>query len=305
MRIIVNGQQAFGRTVLEALLERGENVIAVYSAPENPGQRPDPLTEAARERDIPLYQPKSFKGPEIADAFAALEPELCVMAYVILLVPETILNLPTHGTIQYHPSLLPRHRGPSSINWPIIQGETQTGLSIFWPDEGLDTGPILLQEEVAIGPDDTLGTLYFEHLFPMGVAALLEGVDRVKAGDAPRIEQDDSQATYEGWCGKQEARVDWSKPVDEVYNLIRGTNPQPGAWTTHDGKSLQIFDATKTLDSQGEPGEVTGIDEESMTVAASGGQIRILRVRAEGGKKLSASEFAADSGLANGARFGA
>ena len=122
----------------------------------------------------------------------SLNADLCVMAYVTLLVPEPVLNAPRLGSIQYHPSLLPLHKGPSSINWPIIFGETKTGLSIFWPDEGLDTGPILLQKEVEIAPDDTLGSLYFNHLFPMGVAAMVEGVDLVRDGKAPRIEQDNT-----------------------------------------------------------------------------------------------------------------
>jgi methionyl-tRNA formyltransferase len=150
MRIIVHGQQAFGKAVLEALLNRGEDVIAVYCGPEKEGQRQDPLKEFALSKNLPVHQPKSFRKQEVWDQFAALKPELCVMAYVTLFVPEEVLNIPTHGTIQYHPSLLPRHRGPSSINWPIIWGESKTGLTVFWPDNGLDTGPVLLQKEVPI-----------------------------------------------------------------------------------------------------------------------------------------------------------
>ena len=165
---------------LEALLERGENVVArVYGA----GKRALEPTRLPTPRVSSVYRSFSrapFKKAEVAEEFAALKPDLGVMAYVTLLVPQTILDLPTHGTIQYHPSLLPRHRGPSSINWPIIQGETKTGLTIFWPDEGLDTGPVLLQKEVEIGPDATLGSLYFDYLYPMGVAAMLEAVDLVK-----------------------------------------------------------------------------------------------------------------------------
>jgi len=168
MRIVVNGQQAFGQAVLEALLDRDDEVVAVYCAPDRHGRRVDPLKETAVARGISVYQPASFKTPEVLEGFTALGADLCVMAYVVLLVPTPILEAPRLGTIQYHPSLLPRHRGPSSINWPIIQGEAKTGLTIFWPDEGLDTGPILLQKEVAIGPDDTLGSLYFDQLFRSG-----------------------------------------------------------------------------------------------------------------------------------------
>jgi methionyl-tRNA formyltransferase len=304
MRIVVNGQQAFGKAVLEALLERGEQVVGVYCAPDKPGRPVDPLKEAAIAHGLPVYQPASFKGPAVLEDFKALAPDLAVMAYVILLVPESILNAPTHGTIQYHPSLLPRHRGPSSINWPIIQGETKTGLTIFWPDKGLDTGPILLRKEVEIGPDATLGSVYFDHLFPMGVAAMLEAVDLVKAGTAPKVVQDESSATYEGWCRKDDVAIDWHKPVQEVYNLIRGADPQPGAWTTHGGKSLQVFDGAKLAAAGGAPGEVIDVTDDGVAVAAGGGQILIRRLRGEGGKKLPASEYAASSGLTKGTRLG-
>jgi methionyl-tRNA formyltransferase len=307
MRIVVHGQQAFGKSVLEALLERGENVIAVYCAPEpaQGGGRIDPLKEAALARGLPVHQPRSFrKGPEVREQFAALQADLCVMAYVTLIVPEEILDLPTHGTIQYHPSLLPRHRGPSSINWPIIQGETKTGLTIFWPDNGLDTGPILLQKEVEIRDTDTLGTLYFDRLYPMGVSALLEAVDLVRDGKAPRIAQDDSRATYEGWCKSENVEIDWQKPVQEVWNLVRGADPQPGAWTTFNGTTVQLFDAKKLAGAAlAAPGEVTVIDEGGMTVAAVGGQIQVTRVRAGAGK-IGAAEFAKNVGLRAGARLG-
>src|SRR2546421_8497219 len=200
MRIVVHGQQAFGKAVLEGLLKRGENVIAAYVAPEKEGAKADPLKEAAQAAKLPVYQPASYRKPEVWDEFRALKPDLQVMAFVTLFVPEDFLKIPTKGSIQYHPSLLPRYRGPSAINWPIIKGETETGLSIFWPDNGLDTGDILLQKKTPISPDDSLGSIYFDRLFPMGVAAMLEAIDLVKAGKAPRTKQDESQASYEGWC---------------------------------------------------------------------------------------------------------
>src|SRR5437016_13900987 len=241
MRIVVHGQQAFGKAVLEALRKRGEDVVAVYAAPEKEGAKADPLKEAALAAKLPVYQPASYRKPEVWQEFKALKPDLQVMAFVTLFVPEDFLNIPTHGSIQYHPSLLPAYRGPSAINWPIIKGETETGLSIFWPDNGLDTGDVLIQKTTPISGTDTLGSVYFDRLFPMGVEAMLEAVDLVKAGKAQRIKQDESQASYEGWCSADNARIDWGKPWAQVYNLIRGCNPQPGAWTTHEGKKLQIF----------------------------------------------------------------
>jgi methionyl-tRNA formyltransferase len=297
MRIVVHGQQAFGKAVLEALLQRGEDVIAVYVAPPKAGEKADPLKEAALAASLPVNEPASYRTPEVHEAFRALKPDLQVMAFVTLFVPEEFLTIPRFGSIQYHPSLLPRFRGASAINWPIILGETQTGLSIFWPDNGLDTGDVLLQKTTPIGPDDTLGSVYFDRLFPMGVAAMLEAVDLVKAGKAPRIKQDESQATYEGRCTAQNARIDWGKPWQQVYNLIRGCNPAPGAWTTQGGQTVQIFDAkplpaTDPKGIGGKPGEVVAIDGEGFSVVCANGRIRVLRLRPAGGSKMSAGEFA-------------
>ncbi len=304
MRIVVNGQQAFGKSVFDALLERGEQVVAVYCAAEKPGQRPDPLKQAAVEKGLPIYQPKSFRKPEVWEEFKTLSPDLVVMAYVTLFVPEEFLNIPTHGTIQYHPSLLPEHRGPSSINWPIIQGKTRTGLTIFWPDNGLDTGPVLLQKEVEISESDTLGSVYFDRLFPMGVEAMLEAVDLVKAGNAPRIAQDDSKSTYESWCKAEDVGVDWNKSTAEIHNLIRGADPQPGAWTTLAGKKVQLYDSARGAPADGQPGAVTSVEEAGLSVATGDGTVVVARVRPRDGKKMGASEFAQQAGVSVGTQLG-
>jgi methionyl-tRNA formyltransferase len=304
MRIIVNGQQAFGKSVLEALLERGEEVVAVYCEPDKDGRPADPIKEAALERNVPVFQPKSYRKHEVWDQIASLKPDLCVMAYVTLFVPDEALGIPTRGSIQYHPSLLPKHRGPSSINWPIIWGEQKTGLTIFWPDNGLDEGPVLLQKEVEIKDDDTLGSLYFNQLFPLGIAAMLEGVDLVREGNAPRVEQDHSQATYEGWCRQDLVRINWHMPLQTTWNLIRGANPQPGAWTRFEDTAVSIFDCEKILEPKSvQPGQVTDLSESSITVAAADGQIRIKRLRPEKGKKVDAGEWAIEAGIKKGARF--
>ena len=252
---------------------------------------------------LPVYQPVSYKDSAVWDEMAALKADLCVMAYVTLFVPEDALNTPRLGSIQYHPSLLPLHKGPSSINWPIIFGENKTGLSIFWPDNGLDTGPILLQREVDIGPDDTLGSLYFNHLFPMGVEALVEGVDRVRDGTAEKIPQNPEAGTYEGWCRKEDVEIDWTQSVDTVYNLIRGANPQPGAWTTYDDQELGILDCRKA-DANGAPGEVIAIQSDSLVVATASGGLQIDRLRTPDFGKIDAGEFAARTELAPGSVFG-
>ena len=303
MRIALIGQQAFGKSVLDALLERGEEIIAVYCAPDKEGGRPDPLKEAALEHNLPLLQPPSFKEPEVWEAYAAMKPDLCVMAFVTLFVPEEFLYIPTSGTIQYHPSLLPLHRGPSSINWPIIHGRTETGLSIFWPDNGLDEGPVLLQKSVEIGENDTLGSIYFDKLFPMGVDAMLESVDLVRDGKAPKIVQDESKKTYESWCRKKDVEIDWSSPVADIHNLIRGADPAPGAWTTINGAEVKLFESRKTGETGGAPGEIVSIGDDGMVIAAQDGQVRVARARGEGGK-LAAVEFAEAAGVSAGAVFG-
>jgi methionyl-tRNA formyltransferase len=303
MRIIVNGQQAFGKTCLEAILEKGsDEVVAVYTAPDKEGRPADPVKEAALAHGIAVKQPADYSDEAVLAEMRALEADLMVMAYVTIFVPEAARNVPKHGSICFHPSLLPLHRGPSSINWPIIWGANKTGLTIFWPDDGLDEGEILLQKEVDIGPDDTLGTVYFKQIFPLGVASMLEAIDLVRAGDPPRISQDDSRATYESWCRKADAQIDWSRSVGEVYNLIRGTNPQPGAWTTFNGKVLQIYDCAK-VEAGGRTGEVVEVSGEGLTVVAGRGAIRIGRVRFDGGEKQAASQFAAEHDVEKGMRL--
>jgi methionyl-tRNA formyltransferase len=304
MRIIVNGMQAFGKAVLDRLIERGDEVVAVYCPEDNASGRMDPLKEGALCHELPIYQPKSFKTEAVADEFRAHKADLCVMAFVTKIIPSTILNIPAKGSIQYHPSLLPKHRGPSSINWPIIQGETKTGLTIFWPDDGLDTGPLLLWKEVEIEPNDTLGSVYFQKLFPLGVDAMIEAVDLVESGTAPRIEQDHELATYEGWCTGEDAAIDWNRPAQEIHNLIRGANPQPGAWTMLGDEVMQIFDSLHDAAVTGTPGEIVEIDGNDIVVAAANGGVRVQRLRCGLKEKESAADFVARMDLAVGQRLG-
>ncbi len=303
MKLIVHGQQAYGKSVLEAILDKGvDEVVAVYCAPDKEGRPLDPLKEFALEKGLPVHQPETYKNPEVWEQLASHDSDLCVMAYVLLFVPEEALNVPKYGSIQYHPSLLPWHKGPSSINWPIIMGKEKTGLSIFWPDNGLDTGPILLQKEVEIGPDDTLGSIYFNSLFPMGVDAMLESIELVRDGNAPKQGQDPDDGSYEGWCRKDDVQIDWSQGSDEVYNRIRGANPQPGAWTTFNGNEVKIFDSRKA-DGSGEPGAVLSIDDSGAVIATGDGAICVIKVRADAGK-LTTAEYAAAAGLEVGSKLG-
>jgi methionyl-tRNA formyltransferase len=309
MRIALVGQSDFGAATLEAFLHRGDAVVGVFCAPEKQGGTPDPLRLAAEQRHIPAYQMESLQTEEARRALSDLAADLGVMAYVLQFVPQEFANIPRHGMIQFHPSLLPCYRGPSSINWPIIRGDTRTGLTIFRPTDGLDEGPIILQKEISIGPDDTLGSVYFDRLFPMGIAALQEAADLVVNHGAAAGPQDESQASYEGWCRDGEARINWHNHVDWVYNLIRGCDPVPAAWTTFNGKNLRLHAARKHstrafAEVRGRVGAVTAVGEQSVFVTAQGGQIEVFKLRYDGGKKLPAPQVCSEAGLAVGTILG-
>jgi len=309
VKIAVIGQQDFGKAVLEAFLARGDQVAGVFCAPEKEGAKADVLKVAAQEKGVKVFQFPSLRDKQAQDAMRSLGADIGVMAYVLQFAPQEFVNIPKKGTIQYHPSLLPKYRGPSSINWPIIRGDTRTGLTIFRPNDGLDEGPVVLQKETPISADDTLGSVYFDRLFPMGVKAMLEAADLVMAGKHRETVQDESQASYEGWCRAAEAKISWANHVDFIYNVIRGCNPAPGAWTTLNGKKVQIFDSRKhpvrTFGAvKGKIGEVSEIGPQSFFVTGQGGRIEVLKAKHEDGKKVSATEFVAQNGIAAGTLLG-
>lgn len=301
MRIVLMGQGAFCARVLEGLVKKGEEAVGVYTTTDRRGE---PIKEAAEKLGVPAFRPASLRQPEIYESYTRLKPDLLVMAFVTDIVPDEFLTYPRLGAIQYHPSLLPRHRGGSSINWAIAQGETKTGLTIFWTEKGIDTGPILLQKEVEISPDDTAGSLYFDKLFPLGVEALLEAVDLIKRGKAPRIPQNESQATYEGLCNEEAATINWRLPARDVYNLIRATDPQPGATTYRHNEKLKLFSAEPVPDMVGKPGEVLEVSKSGIVISALGGAVRVKRVQPEGGAKVGAAEHATAAKLKPGDMMG-
>lgn len=304
MRIIINGQQAFGKACLEAIIEKGQDeIVAVYTAPDAEGKPFDPIKQYALDSGLEVRQPENFNDELVLNELKSWNADIMILAYVIIFVPQAARDIPKKGTICFHPSLLPLHRGPSSINWPIIWGAKKTGLTIFWPNDGLDEGEILLQKEVDIKEDDTLGSLYFDKIFPLGIASTLEAIELIRSGNAPRIVQDEAKATYESWCKSENAEIDWGCSAQEVYNLIRGCNPQPGAWTTINGEVLQIFDAKLTTGA-GRVGRVTCIDNNSFTINAGLGGIQISRVRLGKAAKISGGDFARDKQIKVGCRFG-
>jgi methionyl-tRNA formyltransferase len=302
MRIVIVGQGPFGEKVLEALIQKREDIVGTFSPPDKRGEGMKVLAEKS---NIPFFRPGFMKEPQVYDAYSKLKPELAILAFVTDIIPEKLLAVPSLGTICYHPSLLPRHRGASAINWALIQGDTRTGLTIFWVDKGIDTGPILLQKEVEIKPEDTTGSLYFNKLFPMGVDAMIEAVELIEKGKAPRTPQDDSQATYEPPCDDRVASVNFEKPVKDVYNLIRGCDPQPGAYTMYQGKKMRFYDA-KMLSSiiHERPGQIVAIEEGDVQIAVKGGMIRIGKLRVDKGEKMGPVEFAESIGVKVGERLG-
>ena len=302
MRIIIIGQGPFGEKVLQALIQKGEDIVGVFSPQDKRGEAMKALAEKS---GIPSYRPNMMKDPQVYDAYVKLQPDLAVLAFVTDIIPEKLLTVPSLGTICYHPSILPRHRGASAINWAIIRGDTRTGLTIFWVDKGIDTGPILLQKEIEIGPDDTTGSLYFNALFLMGVEAMVEAVELIKKGKAPRIPQDKSRATYEPPCDDRVASVNFEKSIRDIYNLIRGCDPQPGAYTTFKGKRVRFYDAKMFPSAiEKQPGEIVSLEEGVLQIAVKGGAIQVGKLRVDKGEKIGSVEFAQLVDLKRGDHLG-
>ncbi len=298
MRIIVMGQQAFGKDALAKIIEAGvDEVVAVYCEPDRDGKPVDPIKEFALEQGLPVQQPANFDDAETLAMLAGFDADLMVMAFVNVFVPEAARDTPKMGSICFHPSLLPLHRGPSAVNWPIIMGATKSGYSWFYPSDGLDEGDSLLQWECPIDPDDTVINLYFKKIYPSAIESVLTVCDLFRAGNPPHIVPDEAQATFERRCTKKHARIDWNKPVGQVYDLIRGTNPAPGAWTTLNGAEVGIFDSAR-IPGDGISGRVVDISDDGVTVQCIGGRILLKRVRPAGEGKIPASEWASAAGIA-------
>ncbi|MEP7085564.1 MAG: methionyl-tRNA formyltransferase [Betaproteobacteria bacterium] len=290
MKVAIVGQQDFGKAVLEAFIKRGDTVSAVFCAPEKEGARPDALRIAAQEAGLKVHQFKSLRAPEAVAAMQAADADIGIMAFVLQFAPQEFVTIPKHGTIQFHPSLLPKYRGPSSINWPIARGETETGLTIFRPTDGLDEGAVILQKRTPVGENDTLGSVYFDRLFGMGVSAMQEAADLVVAGKHQEVVQDEQQASYEGWFREGEAKINWANHADVIHNLIRGCDPAPGAWTTFNGAKLQLFDSRKELvrtfgTVKGKIGEVVEAANGKLVITAQGGRIHVGKVKLGDAKK--------------------
>jgi len=306
VRIALIGQAAFAEKALDVLVQYGEEIVHIFAPPDPPSRRADALKEKATKLGLAVSQPKTFKTDEIFEQFKSLGADLAVLANVSLIVPERVLFAPRLQSVCFHPSMLPRHRGASAINWTVIQGDAETAITWFWPDKGIDTGPILVQRRVPVGADDTTGSLYFNKLFPLGIETLIESIELIKSGKAPRIAQDESQASYEPPCRDEHAKIDFAKPAHEVYNLVRGCDPQPGAYASLDGKRVRLYDPRCDAAAPDAPaGTVVAIDADGMQIALRGATLTVKRVRIDPDpKKAAPAELAVAGALRAGARLG-
>jgi len=308
-RIALFGQAAFAKDVLVRLLDAEHEVVGVF-APPSPN-RPDPLAEEAEKRGIPTFRHKAFRRqglaiPERVAEYTALGAELNVLPFTTAILPPEIVQAPPLRSLCFHPSLLPRYRGGAAIPWQIILGARETGVTVFVPDAGVDTGPIVVQKGgVPIDDGDSAASLYFQKLYPLGVDAMLEAVEAVDRGTAMPRAQDEANASFQGLVGDEVARIDWSKPAVEIDRLVRGCDPNPGAFALRaSGETVRLFDARLVADAvRDEPGTLLGLDRGRLVVAARGGRVTIGKLRVGAGAKILGAEGFGPAGLEAGERL--
>lgn len=298
MKIVLVGQALFGKDCLEVLLNQGEQVAGVITIPDDSRGRPNPLKDFAEEKNIPVFQPPGksphrLKDPQVMDIAKDLKPDLFVLAFVSDIFPYSVIKLATLGGINYHPSLLPKYRGGSAINWALINGENETGITVHYVDEGIDTGDIILQEKVEISPEDTVGSLYYDKLYPLGVKLIAQAVEGIRKGIAPRIPQASDKASYQPMIAEDDVKIDWKNGAAEIYNLVRGSNPSPGAQTLFRGEKIKIWDAQIIPSSLvSEPGEVAEIIKgQGFTIGTGTEMMLIKKVQQPGKVKIAADQF--------------
>uniref|UniRef100_A0A5F8HFJ8 10-formyltetrahydrofolate dehydrogenase n=1 Tax=Monodelphis domestica TaxID=13616 RepID=A0A5F8HFJ8_MONDO len=304
-QIAIIGQSLFGQEVYSRLRKEGHQVVGVFTIPDKDGKA-DPLALEAEKDHVPVFKfPRwRLKGkalPEVVEQYKSLGAQLNVLPFCSQFIPMEVINAPEHGSIIYHPSLLPRHRGASAINWTLIHGDKKGGFTVFWADDGLDTGDILLQKECDVLPDDTVSSLYNRFLFPEGVNGMVEAVRLITEGKAPRIPQTEEGATYEGIQKKENAKINWDQPAEAIHNWIRGNDKVPGAWTEANGQMLTFFGSTlndnglvpegDTLDIPGasQPGIITKV---GLVLFGNDGKMLVVKnIQLEDGKMIPACHF--------------
>ena len=307
MRIIFIGSGEIGVPTLEGLAHAHE-VAAVFTRPDRPAGRgkklrATPIKEAAQKLGLELHQPESVNFPESLRLIEELKPEVIVVASYGEILSKELLEIPQRGTINLHASLLPKYRGAAPIEWAIIRGEQETGITTFLMDEGMDTGDILMQRRVPIEEDDTAGSLH-DKLAEVGAEVMLETLGGLERSILKPQPQDHSRATYAPKLKKELGKLDWSRPSRELFNLIRGLNPAPGAFTFFKGKRLKVHWARVVdLDHQGRPGEVVSVDE-GLIVKTGDGVLELSEVQPEGKRPMGGPDFVRGYKVTKGDRLG-
>jgi methionyl-tRNA formyltransferase len=299
LRIAYFGQAPFGRDVLVRLLDAGHEIVAVYAPPEQARSRSDPTAEEAEKRGLRLFRHGAMRKktgepiPSRIAEHAALGADLNVLAFVTMILPREIVDAPRFGSLCFHPSLLPKYRGGNALAWQIILGESEAGVTVFKPDAGVDTGPIVVQKgPVAILPHHTAASLYFDSLYALGVEATVEAVARVAEGRATYTPQDERSASFQGLVDDRVARIAWERSAREIDRLIRGCDPNPGAHARRRDQTIRLYGSTlgEGFDFSAPPGTVLGVDGKGVRIAAKGGVLQVAKLKVGEGAKVSAAE---------------
>ena len=306
MRIVFMGTPDFAVPSLQALIDAGHDVCAVYTQPDKPQGRKQiltapPVKTLALEHDIPVFQPNTLKNEDEQARLRELAPEVIIVVAYGKLLPKAVLDIPPHGCINVHGSLLPRWRGAAPIQWAVIAGDEMAGVTTMQMAEGLDTGDMLLTYETKVGEKETAGEL-FDRLAQSGAELLTQTL--VKLDEITPRPQDDAQSCYAHMLDKQMAVIDWSKSAHEIDCLIRGLNPWPIALTTLSGERLKVFAAEKAA-GNGEPGTVLEADpKKGLTVACGEGALKLTEIQLVGGKRMKATDFLRGHAIEVGTKLG-
>jgi methionyl-tRNA formyltransferase len=306
MKLVFAGTPQFAARALQSVHEAGHDIALVLTQPDRPAGRglkplPSAVKRLALELGLAVQQPQTLKDQQMLGTLRELAPEAMIVAAYGLILPAAVLAVPARGCLNIHASLLPRWRGAAPIQRALLAGDRETGISIMQMDAGLDTGPVLVQAAIPIGPEDTAQTLH-DRLAGLGARLI---VNALEAPSAP-VPQDDSKATYAPKLDRNEARLDWTEEAANIDRNVRAFNPTPGAWTTFCGSPLKIWRTSIGEGVNAAPGTVCSTSGGAITVAAGGGtSVKLLELQRAGAKRLAAAAFVAGSSLAPGARLGA
>ena len=295
LRTVFMGTPDFALQTLQGLIDAGCNLVGVYTQPDRPKGRgkqlaAPPVKELAEKYNISVYQPLKLRQPEAVAELEALAPDLIVVVAYGQILPKSVLDIPAHGCINVHASLLPKYRGAAPINKAIIDGETETGITTMYMDVGLDTGDMLVKRSLSIGPEETAGELH-DRLAVLGRETMEETLKQLCSGTLQREAQDDEQSSYASMMKKEDGRIDWSRSAKQVHDHVRGLDPWPGAYTTYHGELLKLAATSPETISGGHPGSVISADKDGVCIACGSGSLRIRQLQLAGRKRLGAADF--------------